>query len=193
MVCANSRIPLNPEVVVIMGLPIEPGTYSMDLTHSQLGFSVTHLGISSVRGTFDRYSGALYVGTDLDTTLVTVEAEMASINSGNQFRDQHVHGAEFLDVENHPQMEFRSTSITETADGYRMTGDLTIKAITHAVAFETTYNGSALFPMDNSTHYGFTAVGQISRSAFGVSYGVPLVSDEVELRLDVQFIAGTEG
>jgi polyisoprenoid-binding protein YceI len=172
-----------------MSLPIAPGTYGIDTVHSQLGFAVKHLGISVVRGTFDRFAGALVVGETLADTVVTIEAEMASINSGNSMRDQHVQGAEFLDTANHPQMTFRTTSITDNADGYAMTGDLTIRGETHPVTLQATYNGSAVFPVDKSTHHGFVATGTISRSAYGVSYGVPMVSDEVPLTLDVQFVS----
>jgi polyisoprenoid-binding protein YceI len=85
-------------------------------------------------------------------------------------------------------MSFRSTSIVEAPGGYTMTGDLTIKSITQPVTFNAIYNGSNTFPMDQSTHFGFEASGSISRSSFGVSYAVPLLSDEVNLTLDAQFI-----
>jgi len=172
-----------------VSLPIAPGTFGIDTVHSQLGFGVKHLGISTVRGTFDRFSGALFVGETLADTVVTIEAEMDSINSGNTMRDQHVHGAEFLDVANHPQMSFRSTSITESGSGYAMAGDLTIKGVTQPIVLQATYNGGALFPMDKATHHGFSGTCTISRSAFGVSYGVPMVSDDVTLALEVQFIS----
>jgi polyisoprenoid-binding protein YceI len=171
-----------------MSLPIASGTYGIDTAHSQLGFAVKHLGISSVHGTFDRYSGELRVGPTLADTVIEIEAEMASINSGNTARDEHVHAAQYLDVENHPRMLFRSTAITEAGVDYAMTGDLTIKGTTVPTTLHVSYNGSATFPMDGSTHHGFTATGSISRSAFGVSYGVPVVSDDVALTLDVQFI-----
>lgn len=171
-----------------MALPIAPGTYGIDTNHSQLGFSVRHLGISHIRGTFDRYSGAFTVGDDLASSGVTVVAEMASINSGNGDRDAHMHGADWFDVANHPQMSFRSTSIAEAPGGYTMTGDLTIKGITQPVTFSANYNGSNIFPVDQSTHFGFEASGSIRRSSFDVSYGLPLLSDEVKLSLDVQFV-----
>jgi polyisoprenoid-binding protein YceI len=171
-----------------MALPIGPGTYPIDTNHSQLGFSIRHLDISIIRGTFDRFSGWLQVGDDLTGTVVAVEAEMASINSGNRDRDEHMYGAEWFDVANHPRMSFRSTSIVEAPGGYTMSGDLTIKGITLPVAFHSIYNGSSTFPMDKSTHFGFEASGSISRSAFGVSYGLSLLGDEVNLMLDAQFV-----
>jgi polyisoprenoid-binding protein YceI len=171
-----------------MALSIAPGTYGIDTTHSQLCFATSHLGISTIRGTFDRFSGALYVGDDLASTVVTVEAEMASINTGDRDRDGHMSSPDFLDSADHPQMNFRSTSIVEAGSRYTMTGDLTIKGVTQPVTFDVTFNGSNIFPIDNSTHYGFSASGSISRSAFDVSYVVPLVGDDVTLNLDVQFI-----
>jgi polyisoprenoid-binding protein YceI len=171
-----------------MALPIAAGDYGIDTTHSQIGFSIRHLGISFIRGQFDRYSGALYVGDDLAGTVVTIDAEMGSINSGNRWRDEHMYGADWLDVDNHPEMSFRSTSIVDTPSGYAMTGDLTIKAITQPVTFDVVYNGCNVFPMDHSMHFGFEASGSIRRSAFDVSFGIPLLSDEVALRLDVQFV-----
>ena len=169
--------------------PADPaGTYEIDPAHSQLGFSVSHLGISLVHGTFDDFSGSLTVGSTLDDTTVTIRAEMASVNSGNVLRDEHVHGTESFDLANHQEMTFTSTSIDESGSGYRMTGDLMIKGITRPVDLQVGFNGSAEFPMDRSTHYGFGATATISRSAFGISYGVPMVSDDVALRLDAQFI-----
>lgn len=172
-----------------MSLPITPGTYGIDQVHSQLGFAVRHLGISNVRGTFDRFSGALVVGETLADTTITIEAEMASINSGNSMRDGHVHGDGFLDVVNHPTMTFRSTSIADQGSGYTLTGDLTIRGTTLPVVLQAAYHGAAVFPVDNSNHHGFSAAGSISRTAYGVSYGVPMVSDEVALTLDVQFVS----
>jgi polyisoprenoid-binding protein YceI len=172
----------------LLRLPIAPGTYAIDSVHSQLSFAVQHLDISSVRGTFDRYSGALFVGESLAETVVVIEAEMGSINSGNALRDEHVQGNDYLAVDDHPQMLFRSTSITPSGNDYSMTGDLTIRGVTLPLTLHVVYNGSGIFPVDGSTHHGFTATGTISRSAFGVSTGAPVVSDEVRLTLDVQFV-----
>lgn len=75
-----------------MTLPISSGTYGVDTMHTQIGFAVTHLGITLVRGTFDRFSGFLIVGESLADTSVTIEAEMASMNSGNAMRDEQCTG-----------------------------------------------------------------------------------------------------
>ena len=171
-----------------MVLAITEGKYPIDAVHSQLGFYVTHLDISLVRGTFDVFTGSLTVGSTVADVTVSIEAEMASVNTGNAARDKHILGDDFFDAANHPEMTFASTSVSETSDGYELKGDLTIKGITNTVTLAGTYNGSAVFPMDGSTHYGFSMSGTISRSAFGVSYGVPMVTDDVELVLGAQFI-----
>jgi len=171
-----------------MVLPIVDGTYQIDAVHSQLGFCVTHLDISLVRGTFDVFTGSLTIGATVADTAVSVEAEMVSVNTGNAARDKHLLGGDFFDVDNHPQLGFKSTSVSETGDGYELKGELTIKGITNTVTLAGTYNGSGVYPMDGSTHHGFSLSGAISRSAFGVSYGVPMVTDEVKLLLEAQFI-----
>ena len=101
-----------------MNLPIPAGTYGIDTIHTQLGFAVTHIGISVIRGTFERFSGFLAIGDTLADTSLTIEAEMASIHTGNRIRDEHMQSPDFFDVANHPQMLFQSTAIAETGDGY---------------------------------------------------------------------------
>lgn len=171
-----------------MSLPIDPGTYEIDTFHSQLGFSVTHLGLSIVRGTFDRYQGALVVGDSLAATSVTIEADMTSVASGHPAREEYLQGPDFFDSVNHPSMSFRSTEITDAGDAYRMTGDLTVRGVTKPITFDVVYNGSAVFPMDGSTHFGFGGAGTLRRSEYGMTFGVPMVTDEVDIRLDVQFV-----
>lgn len=175
-----------------MTLPISPGTYEIDTLHSQLGFSVTHLGLSLVRGTFDSYRGSLSVGQSLDTTTVEVEADMKSVASGHPMREEYLQGEDFFHSAEHPTMTFRSTGLSELADAYELGGDMTIRGVTRPVTFAVTYNGSAIFPLDGSTHYGFSAEGTILRSDFGLSTAIPIVTDEVDIQLEVQFVEPAE-
>ena len=171
-----------------MSLPIPPGTYGIDPVHSQVGFAIRHLGITTIRGTFDRFTGSLTIGEDLADTSVTVEADMASLNTGFAMRDEHIHGPDFFDLANHPTMTFQSTSVAESGDGYAMTGDLTIRGVTVPVTFDTTFNGSEVFPVDGSTHFGFSASATISRTAFDMVQLIPVLSDNVKLELEAQFV-----
>ena len=103
-------------------------------------------------------------------------------------RDEHMHGSDFLDVAKHLQMVFQSTSSPRAGSGYTLAGNLTIKGVTQPVTFNTTHNGSQVFPMDQSTSVHALRVQRRRRSAFEVSYGVPMVADEVVLQLEAQFI-----
>lgn len=171
-----------------MTLPIPAGTYGIDRVHSQFGFAVEMLGISVVRGTFAEYTGELSIGERVEDSAVWVQAEMATVSSGNTRRDDVLHGPDWFDVDTHPHLTFRSTSVAEAGDGYVMTGELGIRDATRPVSLSVTYNGEAYFPMDRSTHFGFSATGRIQRSAFGVSSAIGIVSDEVDLLLEAQFV-----
>jgi polyisoprenoid-binding protein YceI len=171
-----------------MALPIESGSWKLDTWHTQLGFSVRHLGISTVRGLFREYDGSVNVADD-GTASIEVTAQMSSVDTGNEGRDGHLQGDGFFDSANHPTMTFTSTSIDTTGENTGVIhGNLTIRGVTRPISLATTFNGTGTFPMDNSFHAGFVATGAFSRSDFGVSFGVPLVSDEVQLMLDVQIV-----
>ena len=146
-----------------------------------------------MHGCFDSFSSAMTVGDSLDATNISVEADMASVNTGNAMRDGHLHGGDFLDVANHPKLTFTSRGIAASGDGYKLAGDLSIKGVSQPISLDVTLNGTAVSPVDKATRFGFSATGSLSRSAYGISYGVPMVSDEVALRLAAQFVAAAEG
>lgn len=171
-----------------MSLAIPEGTYLIDPTHSYVGFSVAHLGISLVRGSFSAVEGALAVGTDLASTSVGLEIGIASINTGNDARDGHLLGSDFFDVDNHGSMTFASSQIDEAGSGHSLTGWLTIKGHREAVSLHVKYGGQAPFAMDGSTRYGFAASGTIQRSAFGLDYGAAMIADQVDLTIHAQFV-----
>ena len=171
-----------------MSLEIPPGTYGIDPVHSQLLFSIRHLGITTIRGTFDRFSGSLTIGDELADTSVSVEADMSSLNTGFAMRDEHIHGPDFFDLPQYPTMTFQSTSVAAAGDGYALTGDLTIKGVTLPITFDTTFNGSETFPVDGSTHYGFSASATVSRTAYNMNALIPVLSDKVKLELEAQFV-----
>jgi polyisoprenoid-binding protein YceI len=171
-----------------MALPIPAGTYDIDGVHSQLGFAIRHLGISTVRGTFVDFTGSLTVGADLASTAVTLDAQMASVNTGNAGRDGHLHSDHFFDVANHPTMTFRTKGIKEVGANYELQGDLTIRGVTKPITLAVEFNGSGVNPMNQNTHFGFSASGSIKRTDFGVDFGVPMVSENVQLNIDAQFV-----
>ena len=169
--------------------PISSGTWAIDPAHSQIGFSVRHLGITNVHGMFTEHTGEVHVGEELASSSVTVSAKTASITTGHEFRDGNLKNAAILDTDQYPDMTFMSTAIAEGGPGYVLTGDLTIKGVTQPVDFDVSFNGTDVFPLDSSTRAGFTATSTIRRSDFDAGFGVPLASDTVVLRLDVELVA----
>jgi polyisoprenoid-binding protein YceI len=173
----------------VAGMPLATGLWKIDTSHSQLGFSVGHLGISRVYGFFARYTGYATVGPDPQSSSIEVTASTGSINTGNAWRDGHLTGPDFFDSEHFPDMTFRSTAIRGDGAGVRLAGELTIKDITKPISFDLTFNGTAVFPPNGTTHAGFLATTTIRRSEFGAGYGIPVASDEVDIRIDAQLIA----
>lgn len=183
--------------MTITTAPVLPtGTYSLDEHHSSVHFQVKHLGLSNVRGTFKSFTAALRVGEALADTLVEATVDLASIDTGQPDRDAHLLGMDFFDADRNPTMSFRSTDIVPVGDDlYDMTGDLTINGVTRPVTFRTEFNGSEVFPVDQSVHVGFSATGEVRRSEFGIDFNLPLgvdklaVGEKVKVELDVQFVA----
>jgi polyisoprenoid-binding protein YceI len=175
-------------------LPLATGTWTLDANHSGIFFVVRHLGLSNVRGRFDRFDATLEVGSSLEAVAVTADVELSSVDTNNPDRDAHLRSTDFFDTENQPIMTFRSTSIRGAGENYELTGDLTIADITKRVAFDVEFNGTEVFPGDQSTHAGFSATGQIKRSDFGIDMGIVageklLLGDKIKIELDLQFVA----
>ncbi|AOG28425.1 YceI family protein [Cutibacterium avidum] len=170
------------------------GTFTIDPAHSRLGFVTRHAMITKVRGSFDEFAGtASGNGSDASSVSVEVTAQTASFTTGNADRDAHVKSADFLDVENHPTMTFRSTSAAIKDDVLELTGDLTIKGVTKSLTIPFEFGGEALDPFGN-TRIGFEGRTKISRRDFGLTWnaaletGGVLVSDEVALELEISAI-----
>jgi polyisoprenoid-binding protein YceI len=176
-------------------LPLAPGPWTLDKNHSGILFVVRHLGLSNVRGRFDSFDATLDVGTTLESINVSADVELTSVNTANADRDAHLRSTDFFDTEKNQTMTFRSTAITGSDDEYQLAGDLTIAGITKPVVFDVEFNGTEVFPGDQSTHAGFTATGQIKRSDFGVDFGIIpgaeklMLGDKIKVELDIQFVA----
>ncbi len=167
------------------------GTWVIDPTHSDLKIIARHLMVTKVRGTFDDLSGTIVVAEDPTQSTVEVVANAASVTTGTTDRDNHLRSPDFLDAENHPEIVFKSTSVTPNNDRWRLTGDLTVRGVTKPVAFTLTFEGEAKDPYGN-TKAAFTAVGDIDREMWGLTWNVPLegggvlVSKSLRVEFDVQ-------
>ncbi|CCI54269.1 MAG: YceI family protein [Tetrasphaera jenkinsii] len=165
------------------------GTWSVDPSHTEVGFVARHLMVSKVRGNFADVAGTVVVADDITASTVDVTVQMASVDTRSADRDTHLKSADFFDVENYPTMRFVSTSF----DGEELSGDLTIKDVTKPVTFEVEFNGVQADPWGN-TKAGFEAEAEIKRADWGLTWnaaiegGGVLVSDKIKIVLDVQLL-----
>lgn len=163
----------------------------LDKDHASVGFSISHMVISRVQGSFTEFDGSLTVEDGVLTGAKAV-IQMSSINTANRRRDDHLRSADFFDAENHPTITFESTKIE---DG-KVTGNLTIKGVTHEVVLDSTFVGPATDPWGN-TRFGLTGTTRINRTDFGLTWnqtleaGGVLVGEEVDITISVQVIAGS--
>ncbi|MBW8765376.1 MAG: YceI family protein [Geodermatophilales bacterium] len=167
------------------------GTWDIDPVHSTVGFVVRHMMVSKVRGFFRDFSGEIVTAEDPANSSVTATIELASIDTRQEQRDAHIRSADFFDVENHPQMTFRSTGVRADGADWVVDGELTIKGNTRPVSLALELNG---FGPDayGGTRAGFSARTEISRSAFGVDIQMPMdgggvvVADKIVVELEIQ-------
>jgi polyisoprenoid-binding protein YceI len=166
------------------------GTWAIDPVHSTIGFSVRHLMVSKVRGTFDTFSGAIVVAED-GTPSVTAEIAVDSINTRNEQRDAHIRSADFFDVEQYPTATFVSTVVRPNGENYFVDGDFTLKGVTKPVTLELEFNG--VNPgMGHGEVAGFEASVVLNRKDFGIDIDLPLetggsvVGDKVTITLEIE-------
>ena len=168
------------------------GTWTIDPTHTRLGFTARHAMVTKVRGAFTEFEGTLTLdGANPDNSAITLTAQMASIDTGSADRDGHVRSADFFDVEQFPTMTFASAAVKQTDDDeFILVGDLTIKGVSRPVEIEVELDGIVTDPWGN-TRAGFEGEAEISRKDFGLTWNVPLdgggvlVSDKIKIQLDV--------
>ncbi|MFI6586848.1 YceI family protein [Embleya sp. NPDC050493] len=164
------------------------GTWTIDQVHSDVSFSVRHLGVAKVRGRFDDFGGSIVTAENPLESSVTATIETASVNSNNKMRDDHIRNEDFLDTDKFPQLTFVSTGIrAESSLVYRVDGDLTLRGVTKQVTLELELNGFGT-GFDGNPVAGFTATTEISRGDFGVTGGPAgaAVGDKITIVLEIE-------
>ncbi len=167
---------------------IVAGTWTIDASHSEVGFTVRHL-MSKVRGQFTKFEGSLTTGTSLDETRATATIDLNSIDTRDEQRDGHLRSGDFFDVENHGGMTFTTTSF----DGTTAVGELTVKGVTRPIELDVEFLGAGNDPWGNA-RLGFEATAEISRKDFGVDFNIPLdggkvlIGDKVSIHLAVEAV-----
>lgn len=169
------------------------GTWTVDPAHSNVEFSVKHLGIATVRGAFNQFEGSFEVGADGDAR-ARGTVQTASIDTNEDKRDAHLRSEDFFHAEVHPELTFESTEIRPLdEDSFLIHGDLTMRGVTKPIVLQAELQGSEIDPWGNE-RVALEASGQLNRGDWGLTYnqvlgsGNMLVSDKVKLILDISAI-----
>ncbi len=170
-------------------------TWTIDKAHSEVGFKVKHLVISTVSGKFTEFEGKLEGDpNDLEKAKISFSADINSINTGNEQRDGHLKSADFFDATNHPKLSFVSASIKRVDDNeYKVAGDLAIRGVVKPITLNVEFGGTQN-DFYGQTVAGFEITGKINRQDFGLTWsavteaGGVVVSDEVKLIINAELV-----
>jgi len=169
------------------------GTWRLDPTHSEITFSVRHLAISKVRGTFESFDATIVTAENPTDSTIEATIDVASINTKQKDRDAHLRTSDFFLVDEYPTATFRSTSFSGTPDDFQVTGDLTLRGVTKSVVLTGEFGGIVTDGY-GQTKAGATARTKINRQDFGVSWNAALeaggftLGDEVTIDFDLQVV-----
>ncbi|WP_102157336.1 YceI family protein [Zhihengliuella halotolerans] len=169
------------------------GIWTIDNSHSEIGFSVRHAGISKVRGRFSDVEGTLEIADSVADSTLEAVVQTASVDTRDENRDAHLKGEDFFNSTEFPTMTFTGKDLLGTGGEFTLHGDLTIRGTTHPVDFAVEFQGTAVDPF-GLTRAGFEATTQISRKEFGLTWnaaleaGGVLVGDKVTIILDLSLV-----
>ncbi|MES3036932.1 MAG: YceI family protein [Bdellovibrionota bacterium] len=168
----------------------EPGTYDIDPMHSKVGFEIPHLVITTVEGNFRKFDGKIELAQKFTDSKVEATVDTSSIDTGVADRDKHLRSADFFDVEKHPKMTFKSTSISGDPENFKLEGDLTIKGVTKRVTFDSKFLGQVKDAYGNLKS-AVNATTKIKRKEYGLNWSKaveagPVVGDEVTISLKLE-------
>jgi len=169
------------------------GTWNIDPAHSEVSFTVRHLMVSKVRGTFTGFTGSVTVAEDPLASSVEATIDMASIDTRDAGRDAHLRSPDFFETDTYPTMTYRSASVRPHGDDFVVEGELTLHGVTRPVALDLELNGVSADPW-GGTRAGFSAETEINRKDFGVDITMPLdgggmvVGDKIKVHLEIEAI-----
>ncbi len=164
--------------------------YEFDKEHTRILFFINHLGFSDTVGEFTSYDGPITFDLEKpETSTIDVTLKPAGIRTPSAGLDKHLQNADFFNTEKFPDMRFVSTSVKKTGDSTgEVTGNLTLLGVTKPVVLKVKLNKADYHPKTNMFIAGFSAEATIKRSDFGMSYGIPMVADEVRLLINTELV-----
>jgi polyisoprenoid-binding protein YceI len=171
---------------------IPTGTWTVDPTHSKVGFAVKHMGIATVRGLFNEFEGSLEIDGDLASAKAYGTVKAASVDTNEPQRDAHLRSADFFDADTHEHLSYESLRLEAIdEETYRIFGNLTLRGVTNELVLTAEITGIDIDPYGNEK-IGLEITGQLSRGEFGMKFnqalgsGNMLVADKVKLTLDIE-------
>ena len=169
---------------------VAAGTYAVDPAHTQVTWTLNHMGFSMLSGQFGAQGGTLTIdpakpaAAKLDVTFAIDQLSVTAAPFAN-----HLKSKDFFDAATYPTARFVSTAVTASGDSAKITGNLTIKNVTKPVTIDATFVGAGVNPMNKKLNFGFRGTATIKRSDFGLGYATPLVGDSVKLDINAAFVA----
>lgn len=181
--------------VLILAVSASADSWKFDMPHSSVGFTVRHLVIAKVNGAFKDFDGAInFEGENFESGSANIAIQVASIDTENEKRDDHLRSPDFFDVEKFPVMTFNSRKIVKgEGSDFKMIGDLTIRDVTKEVTLVAEFNGAIKDPW-GGTRAAFSVSGEINRQDFGVKWNKPLetggflVGDQVKINIEAELV-----
>lgn len=162
-------------------------TWTADKAHSKIGFAVTHLLISEVDGNFDEFEISATAGDTFMDPTFDVSITTSSVDTDNERRDGHLKSGDFFDVEAHPTMTFKTTSVEKTGDNtFKMIGDLTMHGVTKSVTLEGKVNGVITDQRSQKLKAGLKLTGTIDRTEFGVGEESATIGSEIDMTINLE-------
>lgn len=174
----------------------QTATWKSDPNHASVQFAVRHLMVATVRGTFDKFDVTATIDeNDMSQSSVEATIEVASVNTRNEKRDNHLRGADFFDVTKHPTITFKSRTVEKVQDNaYKVTGELTLMGVTREVVLEVTGSPQAITDLRGKSRLGGAATTTINRTDYGLSRNSVLesggvaIGEEIEITIDIEFV-----
>jgi polyisoprenoid-binding protein YceI len=169
------------------------GTWTIDPGHSDVAFTVRHMMVSKVRGHFTRIEGELVLASDPLASTVTATVDLSSIDTNNPQRDDDLRSANFLEIQTHPTMTYRSTGIRHGEDGFDVDGELSLHGVTRQVPLALVVNGFTRDPY-GGTRAGFSATAEVDRKDFGITTNIPMdgggvvIGDTIQIYIEIEAI-----
>jgi polyisoprenoid-binding protein YceI len=179
-------------LVLLTGAVAYGQTWTLDKSHAKLGFSITHLLVSEVDGSFNSFDAKIRSSTDdFSDAVIELTADVSSIDTDNDERDEHLRKPDFFDAAKYPTLSFKSKSFKKVADKkYKVKGDLTLHGVTKPVELDVVFNGTAVHPYTKKTIAGFKVSGVLKRTDFAIASETPsaMLSDEVAITTNAEFV-----